>query len=626
MKAFAKIAALLLPAAALACLFFPFHRVSLGQGKTMSVSGYAIMRGFYVSVNQQRITFPMQPLFMAGAILLAIAALCAFVGLFVRRGAIVTLYAAAATAGFAGSLAQAVMERGAYAYNNEMPKIIREIFSGGLSHAGVLFLITAASAMAAGWYLILTATVWGEKRKEAILADKFNAAYLALPIASLICFLFPFKYIEYSKLNSVIVYGFQFFTKVNITQDAVTATIPAQPMIIALAAVLAATIIVAAAVKGASIWKILLPVSAALVAASYLFVEMFTLGQWPEVPRFVRKLYDGSMRMPYNLIIVFSVLTVVLGILGFVIRRRPRLGTAIMAHSTLYLFMLPGIVIFILFNYMPMIGLVMVFQKYDPVSGFFKSPWVGLDNFRQIFSMPSFASAFRNTIYISVMKLIIIFPLPIIFAILLNELRMRKFKRVVQSISYLPNFISWVIVAGIFYQLLSPETGIINFLLVKLGIIDAPIMFMSSKYWFYPIIVYTDIWKGLGFSSILYMGAIANIDQELYEAAAIDGGGRLRMAIHITLPGLKTTIILLFIFAVSGILNAGFDQLWTMGNSAVRDYSEILDTLVLRYLTRGNLADLSLGAAMGFFKSIVGIMLFLAANLVSRLLKQESLI
>jgi putative aldouronate transport system permease protein len=296
------------------------------------------------------------------------------------------------------------------------------------------------------------------------------------------------------------------------------------------------------------------------------------------------------------------------------------------AHLTLYWFMLPGIALFFLFNYLPMFGVVMAFQQFDPVAGFFKSPWVGFQNFLEIFKLPSFRGAFRNTLIISMLRLIIEFPMPIIFSLMLNEIRVRKFKRTVQSVSYLPNFISWVIVSGIWYQMLSPDTGVINQVLVGLGLAREPIFFMQEKSLFYPVLVFTSIWKNLGFSSILYMASIAAIDQEQYEAAVVDGAGRIQQMIHITLPGMKNTIVLLFILAVAGLLNAGFDQIWTMGNTAIRDISEILDTLVLRLLTRGSFRDLSIGAAMGMFKSVVGLILFFTANLVSKKLNQDSLI
>ena len=307
-------------------------------------------------------------------------------------------------------------------------------------------------------------------------------------------------------------------------------------------------------------------------------------------------------------------------------QRRANLLARLWKYRLLYIFLLPGIAGFIIFAYAPMYGLVMVFKQYDPVTGFWKSPWVGFENLKMIFRTPGFLSALRNTLVISSLKIFIGYPLPIIFALLINELRGIKYKRITQTISYLPYFISWVVVSGLWYKLLSSDGGLVNEILMILGILDEPIEFMQEKQWFYPILIFTEQWKTIGFSSILYLAAIVSIDPQLYESATIDGAGRLRQIWHITLPGIKATVVLLFIFTISNLMNAGFDQLYTMGNLAVRDIGDILDTLVMRYLMTQSLDSLSLAAAMGLFKSVMGLMLFLIANQVSSWLKQESLI
>ena len=294
-------------------------------------------------------------------------------------------------------------------------------------------------------------------------------------------------------------------------------------------------------------------------------------------------------------------------------------------YRMLYLFMLPGLAILITFAYLPMGGLVMVFQQYDPVSGFLGSAWVGFDNFRRVFSSPVFSRALRNTLVISGLKLLIGFPMPILFSLLLNELRALRFKKTIQTIVYIPNFVSWVIVAGVWYSLLSSE-GIVNQVLLNLGLVQESILFMQRKDLFYPIIVLTDLWKTLGYNTIFYMAAIAAVPQELYEAAMMDGASRFKQALHITLPALSGTIALLFIMSVGGLLNAGFDQMWTMGNLAVREIADILDTAVLRTLTSGSINDLSTGAALGMFKSVVGLLLFFVTNQVSRRLANESIL
>lgn len=294
-------------------------------------------------------------------------------------------------------------------------------------------------------------------------------------------------------------------------------------------------------------------------------------------------------------------------------------------YKLLYLFLLPGTVLIILFAYLPMAGLVMAFQKYDPVSGFLGSEWIGFENFARVFSTPVFGRALRNTIVISSLKLIFCFTLPIIVSLMLNELRGLRFKKSIQTIIYIPNFVSWVIVAGIWYSMLSAN-GVVNQVLANMGLTQEPILFMESKAMFYPIIILTELWKSLGYSTIFYMAAISSISTELYEAAMIDGASRWKQIIYITLPSISGTVALLFIMQVGGLLNAGFDQLWTMGNLAVRDIADILDTAVLRTLTSGTINDLSIGAALGMFKSVVGLLLFLITNWFSKKCNQESLI
>jgi putative aldouronate transport system permease protein len=295
-------------------------------------------------------------------------------------------------------------------------------------------------------------------------------------------------------------------------------------------------------------------------------------------------------------------------------------------HKVLYLFLLPGIIWFIVFAYLPMAGVIMAFQQYDPVTGFLHSPFVGWDNFHQLFNTPRFMDALHNTLIISGLKLVIGFPLPIVFALLMNEIRNRSVKKLSQTISYLPYFISWTVAAGIWYKLLSPDGGVVNDIMMKLGFITKPVFFMSSHSWFYPIIIWTDQWKNLGFSAIIYFAALASIDSQLFDAAKVDGAGILRQIWHISLPSMKPTIILLFILAVSNLLNADFDQMWNMTNPTILDKGDILDTFILRSLTTGGLSDLSVGAAVGLFKAALGFALFLAVNYISKLFKQESLL
>ena len=276
-------------------------------------------------------------------------------------------------------------------------------------------------------------------------------------------------------------------------------------------------------------------------------------------------------------------------------------------YKWLYLFTIPGVVILILFAYLPMMGLIMSFQQYDPVSGFFGSKFVGFYNFQRVFSSPTFGRALRNTLIISSMKLVICFPMPILFSLLINELRVARFKKTIQ------------------YSLLS-STGVVNSALQSLGITNEPILFMQSFGWFYPIIIFTELWKSLGYNTIFYMSAMSSIPTEHYEAAMMGGAGRFKQAMYITLPSMSKTIVLMFILQVGGLMSAGFDQMWTMSNLATRELSDILDTAVLRTLTSGSINDLSFGAALGLFKSIISMGLFLITNYLANKFDQGSLI
>lgn len=305
--------------------------------------------------------------------------------------------------------------------------------------------------------------------------------------------------------------------------------------------------------------------------------------------------------------------------------KRQRLFRKMKKQSLLYLFLLPGVVCFALFFFYPMYGIIMAFQDFNPVYGFSNSPFVGLENFRYIFSTPNFLSVMRNTIIISMLKLIIGHPMPIIFALMLNEVRHLRLKNFFQTTSYMPHFISWVVAGGLWYTFFS-STGTINNILMTLNIVNDPILFMASKTWFYPIMLFTSIWKGLGFSSIIYLAALAGINAELYEAARVDGANKLQQIWHVSLPEIKPTIIILFILSSSNLLKAGFDQMQVLMNAMNRSVANIIDTQVMRMLTSGGMNQLSWGAAFGLFQSVVGMILFIFYNLLLRALNEESFI
>jgi putative aldouronate transport system permease protein len=276
-------------------------------------------------------------------------------------------------------------------------------------------------------------------------------------------------------------------------------------------------------------------------------------------------------------------------------------------------FLLPGLVFFLVFHYLPIYGLIGAFQNYNPVLGFFKSEFTGLENFRVLFALPDFWMVFRNTVWISFWNLVFTFPAPIIFALLIAELNHSGFKRGVQTVSYIPHFISWVVVSGIWYKL-SASTGIINDFLTGIGIVAKPVYFMTEPQYFVPVVVVTSLWKSVGFNAIIYLAALTAINPELYEAADIDGCRKLQKIRYITLPGIKPTIILLFILAVSNILQINFEQLWTLQNAAIYRVSEVIDTYIFRILMQGQFVDYARGIAFGLIRAAICTVLFFVGN------------
>ncbi|ASA26138.1 ABC transporter permease [Paenibacillus donghaensis] len=278
---------------------------------------------------------------------------------------------------------------------------------------------------------------------------------------------------------------------------------------------------------------------------------------------------------------------------------------------------LPALVFIFIFSYLPMYGVLMAFQDYQLFGGFFNSPWVGTKHFAAFFSSPDFWTVMRNTIVISLLKLGIGFPAPILLALMLNEIRALLFKRIIQTVSYLPHFLSWVIVGGVVGSMLSTDNGSVNMLLLKLNLIHEPVSFLSVPEYFWGILVGTGIWKEMGFAAIVYLAAIAGIDPHLYEAAAIDGAGRFKQIQLITLPCIRPVIIIFMILAVGNILNAGFEDILILAtNPVLRDVSDVIDTYVYRMGFLNN--RYSYAAAAGLFKAIVSVGLLAAANRAAR--------
>lgn len=286
------------------------------------------------------------------------------------------------------------------------------------------------------------------------------------------------------------------------------------------------------------------------------------------------------------------------------------LGRRIIKYRSILYFLIPGFVLLFVFNYMPMYGVTIAFKDYKMLDGIMASPWVGLKHFQKIFAGSDFYRVLWNTIKISFLKLICGFPAPIIFALLLNEVKKSRFKKVVQTCSYLPHFFSWVILSGILIILFS-TTGPINLLLSKFGM--DKVNFMGNKDAFIGFIVISSVWQSLGWDSIVYLAAISGIDETLYEAASIDGAGRFRKMISIAIPSILPTIITVFIINMGGVLNAGFDQIFNMYNPMVYDTADIIDTYVYR---RMQAYDYSMGTAIGLFKSVVGLLMVCTSNFV----------
>lgn len=285
---------------------------------------------------------------------------------------------------------------------------------------------------------------------------------------------------------------------------------------------------------------------------------------------------------------------------------------------------IPIVLYVVLFAYVPIWGWTMAFQNYRPGKPFTEQEWVGFEQFRFLFEDSMFWRVLRNTIAMSLINMVLGFLTAIGFALLLNEIRSRLFKRTIQTISYLPHFLSWIIVTGIVASVLSVDGGIVNVVLLKLGLIDEPVMWLSEGKYFWWIVGLSHVWKETGWNAIIYLAAIASIDPALYEAAEIDGANRYRKMLHITLPGIKPIIIVLLIMNLGWILDAGFEVQYLLGNGVVIDWSQTIDIYVLKYGL--NVGNYSLGTAAGMFKTVVSIICIFAANYLVKRLGEERLI
>lgn len=293
----------------------------------------------------------------------------------------------------------------------------------------------------------------------------------------------------------------------------------------------------------------------------------------------------------------------------------------ILEHKFLYLFIVPCLIFYAIFWIVPLYGIQIAFKDLKPALGISKSPWVGFEYFKQFFSYFQLGRLLYNTIGISLLKIVFGFTAPIFLALMINEIKNRSFKKSIQTITYLPHFISWVIIANIVYKLFAYD-GIVNDVVTALFGGDRQVFMVNPKM-FWPLIVITDVWKEAGFGSIIYLAAIAGLDSEVYEAAMVDGAGRMRLIWNVTIPGIFPTIMVMFILRVGGIMQAGFDQIWTLRNGAVAEVTDVLDvyTMIIG-VQRG---QYGYGAAVGIFTGVISLILMVIVNNIASKYSETSL-
>ncbi len=292
-------------------------------------------------------------------------------------------------------------------------------------------------------------------------------------------------------------------------------------------------------------------------------------------------------------------------------------------QKQLMLMSVPMLLYILLFNYSPIWGWITAFMDYEPAAPLFSNQWVGLENFRWLFKKPEFIQSIRNTFAMATINLVFGFVFPIALALFLNEIRSRSFKRTVQTVTYLPHFLSWVIVVGLAQNIFTSD-GIINEMLIKLGLVKQPVFFLGEGKYFWWLVGAINIWKECGWNTIIYLAAMSAIDPALYEAAEIDGAGRFKRMLHITLPGIKSTFLVLLIMNIGYLMEAGFEIQYLMGQNLVMDWSQTIDIFALKYgITKG---QYSRAIAAGIFKSTVSIALVLSANFLVKKFDESTLL
>ncbi|MBE5796913.1 MAG: sugar ABC transporter permease [Clostridiales bacterium] len=289
----------------------------------------------------------------------------------------------------------------------------------------------------------------------------------------------------------------------------------------------------------------------------------------------------------------------------------------------LYLMLMIPVVWYLLFCYKPMIGVMIAFQKYSLVKGMWGSKFVGLDNFEFVMKLRDFPLALRNTLWLNLMGLVMGFPVPIILAIMLNEIRSKSVKRVSQTLLYLPHFLSWIIIGGMVLKIFAPTTGVVNATLLKWGLIDKNIPFLTDGPTWQLTYTLVGVWQNMGWGTILYLSAITGINMELFEAARIDGANKMQQIWHVTLPGIRSTIVVLLILNIGQMMNISFDRPYIMGNTLVQDYCDVLSTFVYRTGITNHKFDRA--TAIGLFQSVVGLILISGANFITNKLGEDGI-
>jgi putative aldouronate transport system permease protein len=288
----------------------------------------------------------------------------------------------------------------------------------------------------------------------------------------------------------------------------------------------------------------------------------------------------------------------------------------------LYMLLVPILAYYVTFKYAPMFGEIIAFKNYRFADGIWGSQWVGFKHFERLFTSPDFFKVLKNTLLLNVYSIVFAFPVPIVLAIILNEVRIEWYKRTIQNLLYIPHFISWVVLGGIVIALLSPSTGVVNIALVKLFGIE-PIYFMASNFWWPIAFILSGIWQNAGWGTILYLAAMAGIDPQLYEAAKIDGASKLRRIWHVTLPGIRSTIAILLILRVGQMMDVGFEHIFVMQNKAVYEVSNVISTYVYHVGLEG--LQYSYTTALGLFQSIIGLILIVSVNKIIKAMGENGL-